>query len=194
MIIVKHRQNRVADLKNVPNRMGVEVDLRSMNGELILAHDAFDDGEKFEDWLKLYGHELLILNVKEDGLEDLIVDLLRINDVKNYFFLDQPFPTLVKSISKKIKVSARISEYERISWNNGFIPHWLWIDSFTGSWEHLELFLESTPSREVRICVVSPELQGRNSQSEVDEIKSIFQKHGTKPSAVCTKDPSLWEK
>ena len=69
MIIVKHRVNLTTELQTVPKNFGVEVDVRSFNGEIILQHNPLEEGEKFVDWITHFNHELLILNVKEEGLE-----------------------------------------------------------------------------------------------------------------------------
>ena len=63
MIKIIHRVNKNADLKNISLDMGVEVDIRSKGNELIIHHDPFENGEKFEDWLIHYNHKFLILNV-----------------------------------------------------------------------------------------------------------------------------------
>lgn len=69
LIIVQHRVNEAKTLKSTPNFFGVEVDVRSDANGLYLAHDPFLPGERFESWLSSYSHSLLVLNVKEEGLE-----------------------------------------------------------------------------------------------------------------------------
>ena len=89
--------NKAKELSSVPSKHGVEIDLRVSEGEIILAHDPFASGELFELWLEEFCHGTLILNVKEDGLESRISEMLRSKGIVDYFFLDQPFPTLRKS-------------------------------------------------------------------------------------------------
>ena len=53
MEFIAHRINTIEELKKVPNEYGVELDLRDYGDKLILQHDPFTDGEKFEEYLKL---------------------------------------------------------------------------------------------------------------------------------------------
>lgn len=51
MQIILHRVNSSLDLKVIPKKLGVEIDIRSSNGNLILQHDPFKQGETFIKWL-----------------------------------------------------------------------------------------------------------------------------------------------
>ncbi|KAB2848366.1 MAG: redoxin domain-containing protein, partial [Sphingopyxis terrae] len=75
MILVRHRRNTLDELRATDPSLGIEVDIRSHGSRLIIHHDAFVDGEDFERWLDGYRHRLLILNVKEEGLEDRLIAL-----------------------------------------------------------------------------------------------------------------------
>ena len=88
MEIIKHRVNTVEELKRTPVKYGVEIDLRSWNDELILHHDAFNNGDSFEYFLSQYNHKTLILNTKSEGLEESILKLLGKYSIEEYFFLD----------------------------------------------------------------------------------------------------------
>ena len=56
MIIIKHRINKIKDLRKLNKKLGVEVDIRSNLGELIIHHDPFENGEDFDEWIKYYNH------------------------------------------------------------------------------------------------------------------------------------------
>ena len=86
MKYIAHRINTVSQLVDVPSKFGVEIDIRSSSEGLYLSHDPFVKGEIFKQWLKHYRHEILILNVKEDGLEEKILDELLAHSINNYFF------------------------------------------------------------------------------------------------------------
>ena len=64
MIIVKHRVNLITDLQTVPNYFGVEIDVRSMKGEIILQHDPLKSGEKFVDWINHFRDSFHYLYLK----------------------------------------------------------------------------------------------------------------------------------
>ena len=68
MIIIKHRVNSSKELKQLDKNFGVEIDLRSNDKDVYLHHDPF----KRESYLKMdknFNHKLIVLNVKEEGLE-----------------------------------------------------------------------------------------------------------------------------
>ena len=61
-----------------------------------------EDGVNFEEWLKHYNLKgTLVINVKEEGLEMIIIKLLEKYNITNYMFLDEPFWYLLNS-SRKI--------------------------------------------------------------------------------------------
>lgn len=193
MIIVEHRKNMRTELNLVGKNHGVEIDLRLSHGDLILAHDPYNPGEKFSDWMQDFDHALLILNVKEEGLEEVILREMGAKFRDRYFFLDQGLPSLIKSIKLKHSVAARISEFEKFTWTSEIAPSWIWIDCFNGNWDYLDQELEKIAKLSVKTCLVSPELQGRSELSEVKNLKSIFSNHSFVPDAVCTKESSKWE-
>lgn len=192
MIIVEHRKNTIAELLQVPVNHGVEIDLRLYQGQLVLAHDPFVPGECFDEWIENFQHSLLIINVKESGLEEVILECIHSANIKNYFFLDQPIPSVVKSIERGQATSARISEFENFAWRSDFSPEWIWIDCFSGNWEYLDQTLENIITLKRKTCIVSPELQGRFELFELQNLRKIFSHHKFSPDAVCTKEPSRW--
>jgi hypothetical protein len=192
-MIIQHRVNTIRNLGATPKNFGVEIDLRLFNGELILAHDPFTLGEKFDEWIESYDHKTLILNVKEDGLEDVILEKLKQHRVKDYFFLDQPFPTLRKTILKEIPTAFRLSEYENPV-NDGLLkPSWIWLDSFSGDWTYLEKHAEWIQNGGYKTCLVSPELHGRDISEEPKSLIDLCETIGLSIDAVCTKHPMSWE-
>jgi hypothetical protein len=193
MIIVEHRKNSRNELNLVSKNHGVEIDLRLSHGDLVLAHDPYSPGEKFSDWIQDFDHSLLILNVKEEGLEEVILREMGAKSLDRYFFLDQGLPSVIKSITLKHSVAARISEFEKLTWTSEFAPSWIWIDCFSGNWDFLDQEIEQISKLSLRTCLVSPELQGRFDPSESVNLKSILKNHNYSPDAVCTKEPYKWK-
>ena len=192
-MIIKHRVNSIEELLRVPEEFGLEIDLRLHHDSLVLAHDPFTAGDKFEDWLPHFRHKMLILNVKEDGLEETILKLLVRYKIMDYFFLDQPFPTLRKSAMNDYRTALRLSEYENPVNNVDLKVEWLWLDSFFGDWQYLKQHAAWIKQGQFRTCVVSPELQGRVVGDEPEQLVKIMQNLGLEISAVCTKRPEAWE-
>ena len=165
MIFIKHRVNSVADLKKTNAEFGVEIDLRSENKKIYLHHDPFKKGETFEKWIKQFRHKIIVLNVKEEGLEDRIIKTLKKNKISNFFFHDQTFSTLIKNMSKT-KVSIRYSEYENLSKKDYLFKKikWLWLDNFTEI-NLSQKFYKYLKRKQVKICLVSPELVEKGRES-----------------------------
>lgn len=194
MLICKHRVNTIVQLDLTPSEFGVEVDIRSDGKKLYLDHEAFGRGENFEDWLARYNHKFLILNVKEEGLEDRLSEILASKDISNWAFLDQSFPFLIKGLRKnETRTMVRVSEYENvdIALNLSPKPDWVWLDSFTGKYPSSEEILALSNAK-FKFMIVSPELQGRAAELEIKFIKQLFKSTQVLIDGVCTKVPSLW--
>lgn len=193
MIIVRHRINNTPELENIPENQGIEIDLRSLNGELILQHDPFINGELFSEWIKHYRHKLLILNIKEEGLEQMTINILHKNKVASYFFLDQSFPNQFKmSMTEPDVVCGRLSDVESINTLLALKPGWVWLDSHTGNWDYILDSYAKIRSIKIKTCLVSPELQRNNSVQEIKLLKDMIVRHNLIFDAVCTKVPALW--
>ena len=193
---ILHRVNTKQDLLTTPICFGVEIDIRSNGDQLYLCHDPFSSGDSLEEWLELYNHGTLILNVKEEGLEDRLIELMQKFSIDDYFFLDQSFPFLIKSASKgENKCAVRVSEFENIETAmklSGKID-WVWVDCFT----RFPLTAKDAKRLQIdggfKLCFVSPELQGRMDKDYIKEYRDRIKSLGISGDAVCTKHPELWE-
>jgi hypothetical protein len=194
MIIVSHRRNTAEQLRDTAPDLGVEVDIRSCGERLIVHHDAFVDGEDFETWLKAYRHRLLILNVKEEGLEDRLIALMDAHGIEDYFFLDQSFPFLIRTARRgESRCAVRVSEFESIdtAMTLAGTVRWIWVDCFT------RFPLDGAQAARLRnagfkLCLVSPELQGRDAGTEIPALRELLRREGIVADAVCSKEPALW--
>ena len=193
MIIIKHRVNNLKTLKKTPSKYGVEIDLRSENNKIFLSHDAFTKGVLLEDWLKNFNHKIIVLNVKEEGLEEKILGLLKKKKINNFFFHDHSFSSLLKHM-KKTKVSIRFSEYEDLKKKNYLFKRikWLWLDNFSKIDMSIK-FYNFLKKRKVKICLVSPELVNIKNKKIIKLIFKILTYKKIMPDAVCTKFPLVWE-
>jgi len=192
MIIIKHRINTIRNLNKTDKNFGVEIDLRSDKKNIYLHHDPFKKGVLFKKWIKYYKHKIMVLNVKEEGLEKSILKILKKYRINNFFFHDQTFSTLLKNMSKT-KVSVRYSEFENLKNIKHLFKRikWIWIDNF--SVIRLEKkFYSYLKKKKVRICLVSPELVKKSRISEVKKIILYLKKNNFTIDAVCTKKPDLW--
>ena len=195
-IFINHRVNTISALAQTPTKYGVEIDLRSNHQDIILSHDPFcAESISFQEWIKHFNHELLILNVKEEGLEKYILQILDQASISNFFFLDQSFPFLIKTTKLGDSRSAvRYSEYESIKTvqNLAYQARWVWVDYFSKFPLSLDQYL-LLKSMHYEICLVSPELQGF-SHEVLQSLINILNSWDIAVDAVCTKRPDLWDK
>tara|TARA_B110001450_G_scaffold138776_1_gene130061 strand:- start:3972 stop:4547 length:576 start_codon:yes stop_codon:yes gene_type:complete len=190
MLVIDHRVNSTINLQNLIAD-GVELDLRYHNSDIILHHDPFQPGEKFEYFLKKYRLKFIILNIKSEGIEEEVLRLVQKHEVKDYFFLDSSIPFMVKYINKGwTKFAVRFSEYEPLEFALKFKNkvEWVWVDCFNDLPLNEKSYLEL--KKNFKICLVSPELQG-HPLSMIEDFKK--QLNGFQIDAVCTKRPDLWK-
>ena len=76
MKLISHRRNSLEELKQTPSKYGVEVDIRSYGDNLIIHHDPCVVGNEFEEWVSEYKNATLILNIKEEGLEQRVIQFM----------------------------------------------------------------------------------------------------------------------
>lgn len=195
MKLIAHRRNTIAELRATDPTYGIEVDIRSNDQRLIVHHDPFVTGELFEDWLDGYRHGTLILNVKEEGLERRLIDLVSAKGISDFFFLDQSFPFLVKSAdARERRCAVRVSEFESVETALSLAGKvdWVWVDCFT-RFPLTQDDAHRLQRARFKLCLVSPELQQRDPETEIPELASLLKKLRITPEAVCTKRLDLWE-
>jgi hypothetical protein len=195
MKIIAHRRNTIAQLIETPTKYGIEVDIRSIGDELHIHHDPFKQGDFFSQWLSKFEHGTLILNVKEEGLEDRLITLMKKFSIDDYFFLDQSFPFLLKySGLAENRSAVRISEYESIetAYRVAERVRWAWVDCFS----HFPVSAEEVIRLKelgLKLCIVSPELQGRPAEIDIPQYIQRIESYHSMIDAVCTKRYDLWE-
>ena len=195
MELIAHRRNTIPELRATPVKYGVEVDIRSQGSRLVIHHDAFVNGESFENWIEAYRHGTLILNVKEEGLEDALLGIVARRQIEKFFFLDQSFPFLMRYANRgERRCAVRVSEYESIDTALTLAGRidWTWIDCFT------RFPIDGAEARRLhqagfRLCLVSPELQGRDAAAGIPALRKLLEEFAVTADAVCTKRPDLWE-
>lgn len=192
---IAHRVNTARELAAVPHEYGAEIDLRPYGDRLIVEHDAFVDGESFATYLAHYRHGTLILNVKSEGIEHKVLELVKQHDIARYFLLDCSFPKINALAQEgERNLALRFSEYEGMD----TLAHmagragWVWVDCFT------RLPLDARRFTEIKqlgykLCLVSPELQGR--PEDIIPYRDFCRREGMAFDAICTKlhNIPLWE-
>tara|TARA_B110000027_G_C15987333_1_gene241577 strand:+ start:98 stop:688 length:591 start_codon:yes stop_codon:yes gene_type:complete len=194
MKIVAHRINKISTLKRLPKKYGCEIDIRSQGSQLILNHEPYESGDGLLDYLDNYNHGLLVLNIKEAGIENDVLNAVRIRGLSSFFLLDVEFPYLYNaSRLGERSIAVRFSEDEPIDLIKTYskLVDWVWIDTNT------RLPLTGTNIKllsSMQSCLVCPERWGR--PQDIIIYRQIIQKLQFNLNAVMTNQKylSLWEK
>lgn len=174
-MLINHRINTIKQLKETPMGCGVEVDLRQFNNQIILQHDPFKGGILFEEFLKYYNHSFIILNIKSEGIEKEVFKLIKLYNIKDYFFLDVSFPNIIKLVNDGVhNIAVRCSEYEclQTALNLKGKVDWIFIDNFNYLPLHSNRYQEMT--NHFKLCIVSPELCGRKEIQLTKHFLTMF--------------------
>lgn len=184
MEFIIHKVNSIKKLNNIPMEYGCEIDIRTDGSKLILNHDPFLKGDNLVDYLDEYKNGTLVLNIKESGIEDFVLEEVRKRDIKSFFLLDVEFPYLFSASEKgEQNIAVRFSEKEPIENVNLFINKvtWIWIDTISKlpiNFENIETlnFFNS--------CIVCPSRWGR--ESDIILIKNEIRDLGFSPTCIMT--------
>ena len=191
-----HRINTLNELNQIDKQFGIEIDIRDdhKSGKLILAHDPFLEGESFEEYLKNYKNNRLILNIKSERVELECLNLLEKYNIQNYFFLDSSFP-MIYLLNKEYKnnhIVCRFSEYENINFflDNKDMFSTIWVDCFTKFPLNKEIY-QLVKKENKKICIVSPELQKQPKKIEI--YRSYIIENNIFPDMICTKEYNIYK-
>ncbi len=182
MIIISHRgywkdpaeKNKpIAFSRSFDLEFGTETDIRDFHGKLVISHDMPDGSEMtLDEMLRiLQGRDLPIaVNIKADGLSVMIEREFEKYGHKNWFTFDMSGPELISQIKNKMPAFTRVSEYEPdpICYERS---QGIWLDAFDSDWfemERVEKYLRDGK----RVCIVSPELHRRESDSMWKTLRS----------------------
>lgn len=164
---------------------GIETDLRDHAGEVVVSHDPARGNElRLEALLEAhaaYGANTpLALNVKADGLAPAVAAALAVARTTSAFAFDMSVPDTFGYLRAGVPVWTRWSDVE---------PHppllersvGIWVDAFEDDgWWDVDAVAKAAVERTV--CVVSPELHGRDPRATWAQLASL-------PVLVCTDRP-----
>lgn len=160
----EERNSEKAFIKALEHGFGIETDFRDFMGKVVVSHDPAIGAEKsFDDFCELYlkygNGEVLALNIKADGLQDMLLEALKKHGINNYFVFDMSLPDMIIYSQKKARIYSRLSEYEKtpLLYDEA---EGIWLDCFVSDWA-TEDILEQILHNGKKICLVSPELHGR---------------------------------
>jgi hypothetical protein len=187
MIHVAHRINTIEELSQLQDDIAIEFDIRDRCEQLIVQHDPYKNGICFEDFLPYLKNRFLIVNIKSEGIEYKVLDLLKKYNITTFFLLDCTIPMIYKLSNKGEKrIAVRFSEFENLDsvlqWKDRV--EWVWVDCF-----HSYILTKESEKmlheNGFKLCLVSPELQGR--LEEINLYKNKLISENIKVDAICTK-------
>lgn len=173
MKIVAHRgewylesekNTKSAFLRALLNDYGIEIDVRDRGGELVISHDIPDENSiLLEDILigykKLNSRCILEINIKADGIQQILKKLMNKYGITNYFIFDMSIPEMV--ISKKIGINyfTRHSDIEKecVLYEDAI---GVWLDSFYDKdWLTSEIINFHLKNKK-KVSIISSEIHG----------------------------------
>lgn len=161
------------------NGFGIETDVRDYQGELVVSHNVADEKcPLFEKVLQIYNESncqaFLAINIKADGVQELLMKLLNEYGVKNYFVFDMSVPEQVVYRTKKMNYFTRLSEYETepVLLQDAM---GLWMDEWESSWINADVVKKYLDMGKY-VSIISPEIHGRDSSFLWAELEKIDSK------------------
>jgi hypothetical protein len=194
-MIVSHRINTIEQIEKLNPDEAIEFDVRDSNGKCIVEHDAFQIGLDFETFLKAVGKRFLLVNIKSEGIEMKVLELLKFYNIHNFFLFDCSFPKIIELANMgERRIGVRFSEYETIetvmSLKNKI--EWVWVDSFE-VFSMTKEIMEKIKNAGMKMCLVSPDLH-KKPEEIASYINSCID-NSFFFDAVCCKQHNrhLWE-
>lgn len=163
--IENEKNSAEAIRKALESGYGFESDVRDYCGDMVISHD-IADGNSFKaeevfDWLQEFEDKYTFaINIKADGLKNMLYSLIYQRNIKNYFVFDMSIPQMVEFKEIGLRFFTRQSEVE-VHPSMYEDAAGVWIDGFWSTeWITKEL-LETHIGNNKEICLVSPDLHGK---------------------------------
>ena len=143
---------------------GVETDVRDLSGSLVVSHDPPGDGTlPFEAVVDAYREHgcpgALAVNVKSDGLAEMLAHALRDVERSRWFAFDMSVPDMRHYARQGLPFFTRHSDLEPVPALYAAADG-VWLDDFDGGFIAEERIASHLAAGK-RVAVVSPELHGR---------------------------------
>jgi hypothetical protein len=177
----KEEQNSIVSFKRALKfGFGIETDLRDSCGKIVISHDLpMGSLLTLDNFLEFYLLEtqyleckpFLALNIKSDGLQKELKTSIEKFKIKNYFVFDMSIPDTLGYASIGMPFFTRRSEYEQ-STDVFESEDGVWVDQFDTNWADAGT-INSIKSVTDKICIVSPELHGRDYLKYWKAIKEV---------------------
>lgn len=159
----EERNSRMALERAMECGYGFETDFRDYGGKVLISHnppvgDELTADELFRMYAESGKNGTLALNIKSDGLQDMMRELLEKYGIDDYFLFDMSVCDTIPYIERKMKIASRSSEFEP------YLPFYkdsevVWVDYFDGRTNVVDELRKYIADGKMP-CIVSPELHG----------------------------------
>jgi len=164
----------------VKNGFGIETDVRDLHRTIEVSHDPpmqklLTLNSIIDSLIKIGNHSYLstiALNIKSDGIEKLLKQVIDNYSFKKYFCFDMSTPQLMAYQSLGLKTFTRHSDVEPIPVFYDRASG-VWLDELISTWLENTSVIESHFKKNKQVCVVSPELHGRTYEKVWDILHPI---------------------
>ncbi|MDO5381706.1 MAG: hypothetical protein Q4F06_03170 [Eubacteriales bacterium] len=143
---------------------GFESDVRDYNGKVVISHNIADsscqDVEEVFEWLSRFNDKYCFaINIKADGLKDILKLFFEKYSISNYFLFDMSVPQMVEFKEMGLRYFTRQSEVEPEPCMYKDAAG-VWIDGFWSTDWITEELVKSHIKNGKDVCIVSPDLHG----------------------------------
>ncbi|ALM08452.1 hypothetical protein SB49_11985 [Sediminicola sp. YIK13] len=190
---IESEKNTIASfVRSFSSGFGTETDIRDFKGKLVISHDIANDHSMLvEDFFQLYNQYdnnlPLALNIKADGLQQQLEELIIKFGISNYFVFDMSIPDTVGYMKRGLNFFTRESEYEvKPSFYDQ--ANGVWLDEFKKNWISARI-IQNHLKNNKQVCIVSPELHKRSWDKEWSLYRKNFNINNSLNIHICTDMP-----
>lgn len=157
---------------------GFESDVRDYMERMVISHNiatsASQDAEEVFKWLHEFDDKYCFaINVKADGLKDILKKYFNEYSITNYFLFDMSVPQMVEFREMGLRYFTRQSEVEPVPYMYDDAAG-VWIDGFWSTDWITEKLLSEHIECGKEVCLVSPDLHGDKNYKEFWKQLKIF--------------------
>lgn len=173
-------------------RFGIETDIRDRNGQLVISHNISNTSsilleEILQKYKEINSNVVLELNIKADGIQEMLQEIMYKYEINNYFVFDMSIPEMVISKAIGINFFTRNSDIEEqcVLYEDA---EGVWLDSFyIENWLTPEI-IQNHLNKGKKISIISPEIHGFSNFSVWEMLKK-YKFHKNNRVYLCTDLP-----
>lgn len=183
----EEKNTELAFRRSFDFNFGTETDVRDCLGQVVISHDMpRGDEMPLTSFINLLGEKKLVcaLNIKADGLAEMIHHTMHERARDDWFVFDMSIPDLKAHLKFGNPVFSRMSEIEQEAALYDQVAG-IWLDSFDRTWFDVSLIRQLLQGGK-RVCVVSSELHGREQYVLWNALRPLAQEEKV---MLCTDFP-----